>query len=108
MPKEVTERLILASQTYMKTRDSIALVAAFQLDEVPTYLSKCFEVHAQISIKGTISSRDFAHFYDGSERAMRLLLFIELAKRRGQAVETIKKLNDQMYEGILRFNREHY
>jgi hypothetical protein len=92
---------------YTETKDGVALVKAFETDEVPKALSKCFEIHAPLARTGG-ENRDFFHFYDGSERALRLLFVIDLARQGKQTVETIKRLNDQMYSSLLRFNQEYY
>lgn len=108
MPKPALDALLSATKTYLKSRDQIQLMRAFPADEVPTYIAKCFEIHAVATPKERTSNRDFAHFYDGSERALRLRLVIEVAKEQNQSVETIKKMNNQMNESLLRFNQEYY
>lgn len=108
MPKDAAQKLITATQAYLKTRDLIALMKAFQADEVPMYIAKCFKVFEVAVPKERSSNRDLAHFYDGCERALRLLLIIEISRANNHSSETIKKLKDQLYESILRFNREYY
>ena len=108
MSKESVKKLMTATQTYVKSKDKIAFIKAFQVDEVPTYLAKCFEVYEVAGIKEGTSTRDMVHFYDGSERALRLLILIEIAKLKNPLPEAIKPLKDQMYEELLKFNREYY
>ena len=108
MPKSAGEKLLAATQTYLKSRDSIELMKAFKADEVPIFIARCFEIQATFTPKAKPSHRDSVHFYDGCERALRLLLIIEVARRSGSSTETVRKLNDQLYERILRFNQEHY
>lgn len=91
----------------MKDKDSVGLVRAFQRDDVPALIAKCFGVHAKHSLANRKSDRQFANFYDGTERALRLHLVIEVARRSNQSAETIRRLNDQMFESLIRFNLEN-
>ncbi|MBL8370412.1 MAG: hypothetical protein JNK28_03380 [Burkholderiaceae bacterium] len=107
MPKKSFEALLAATRTYMKERDSIELLRSFQRDDVPTYIAKCFDVHAKQLFDSKKSNREFANFYDGTERALRLHFVIELARRSNQSTDTIRRLNDQMFESLIVFNREN-
>lgn len=107
MPKRSFEALLAATRIYMKDKDSIELLRSYERDDVPTYIAKCFDVHAKQSLAARKSDRQFANFYDGTERALRLHLVIEVARRNNQSTDTIRRLNDQMFESLIVFNREN-
>ena len=100
--------LLNATRNYIKTKDGIELIKAFQMDEVPFYLSKCFQVHATMTMRLRTSKRDFAHFYDASERYMRFLLLIDVARSGGADKKTIKGIKQNAYDQIIMLNREYY
>jgi hypothetical protein len=107
MPERSRDLLIAAVVQYMKDKDSIAVIRKFQIDDVPTAIVKCFEVHAQHMLATERTSRQFINFYDGAERALRLQITIVIARQRNNNPEQIRLLNEAMYEGLLRYNREN-
>ena len=108
MPIKNKNILLSATRNYMKKKDGINLSKAFQMDEVPFYLSTCFQIHATTTMQSRTSRRDFAHFYDQSERYMRLLLLIDVARSSGAANKTIKQMKQNAYDKITTLNLEYY
>ena len=100
--------LMDAMNEYYETKDSIRLIKKFENDFVPNKLSKCFQLNATETLKIKKTKRDFYHFYDGSERALRLLLSKDILRKQGYSSKDLKQYNDQIYEGLLKFNREYY
>lgn len=108
MPDDAKRQLVGATRKYLDDKDGVELTKAFQIEEVPFYLSKCFQVHALMTMRTRESKQDFFHFYDASERYMRLLLFIEVAKSSGADKATVKKMRENAREQIFRLNSDYY
>lgn len=108
MSKPAQNSLLRATEQYLKSKDSVSLIEAFQIDEVPNALGRCSDVHAAMTMKARPSNRDVGHFFDGSERALRLLVLEKVARTQGASAKEIKKIKDKTYEGLMQFNEEHY
>ncbi|MBE9516434.1 MAG: hypothetical protein IME93_05600 [Proteobacteria bacterium] len=108
MPSKAKNILLNATRIYLKKKDGVELVKAFQMDEVPYFLTKCFQVHATMTMQQRTSKRNFAHFYDASERYMRFLLLVDVAKAGGADLATIKELKQNAYAQITKLNLEYY
>ncbi|WP_236953285.1 hypothetical protein [Immundisolibacter cernigliae] len=108
MSKPAQSSLLRATEQYLKSKDSVSLIEAFQIDEVPNALGRCSDVHAAMTMKARPSNRDVGHFFDGSERALRLLVLEKVARTQGASAKEIKKIKDKTYEGLMQFNEEHY
>ncbi|OUR60434.1 hypothetical protein A9Q74_13395 [Colwellia sp. 39_35_sub15_T18] len=108
MPAPQKTLLLKATDLFAKTKDSIALSKAFDIDEVPLYLTKCFQVHATVTLQNRNNERDFIHFYDLSERNMRMLLFVEVARSNGMNSAELKSLKNDIWNEFYRLNYEYY
>jgi hypothetical protein len=108
MPEKSKVILLNATRKYINHNNGIELSQAFQMDDVPYYLSKCFKVHATMTLQLRKSNRDFLHFYDQSERFMRFLLIEEIARSGGADAKTIKELKQYGYNQVITLNDEYY
>ena len=109
MPKSDLDKLLRAVERFAKTKDSLQIIKDFQDNQsLVEYMTKCFESNSPSVLKARSSQRDFYHFYDGSEKALRYLLLVELAKKSKMTSSDIKNFNDQSYNQLLIFNKEYY
>lgn len=109
MPNDAKEKLLSATAIHLKEKQSgLELNKAFQNKAVPESLAKCFEIHAVVTMGKRSSERDFFHFYDVSERYMRLLLLIDIAKTSGMESKEIKNLKEAAFKSLEELNLEYY
>ncbi len=108
MPRAARESLLAATRRYFQDRDTIRLAAAFQIDEVPETLARCFEFHATLTRAVRWSEADFQHFYDQAERSLRLWLVIDVSREKNATAEAIKNVTAGALKQLEQRNREYY
>ncbi|MFB9845599.1 hypothetical protein [Oceanisphaera arctica] len=109
LPNTVHQNLLDASLRFLSDQDRIAISEAYQVDDVPRSLTRCYPVHAAITLGKSYSEREFAHFYDLSERFMRFHLLLEVAKKSGRLTpKQIGKAKEANFESMRKINLELY
>jgi curved DNA-binding protein CbpA len=107
MPTDTRAKLRTAASMYLQRQDEVALSTSFEIDEVPYHLSQCFQKHAVITFSMRKAKQDFRHFYDQSERAMRLILMVDATMSKGSEERT-KELGRNARAEIQRRNERYY
>lgn len=107
MPAKARNSLRASMRSYLVKRDIAELSQAFEMDEIPFYLSKCFLTHATRTMSARDSKDDFAHFYDQSERAMRLILMIDVASK-SRDEQSLSRIGTDGRMEVQRRNERYY
>jgi hypothetical protein len=107
LPKKDVDTLLAASRNYLKRKDLIRLSEAYQMDSIPQTIARCMRVHAKLTTEKNKDKRDFIHFYDMTESALRSIVFIELGRNASPDFSE-KNLYDNIYNNFINKNKDYY